>query len=80
MLFSHVFHVPFFNHVSMCRNADTLTTMTTLTTTTTPTTQGWLSDVSATLPGWSITLVGPGQYPRYTSAVNEREAVGSPGD
>ena len=31
-----------------------------MTTMTTPTTKGWRSDV--TLPGWSVTLVGPGEY------------------
>ena len=42
-----------------------------MTTTTTPTTKGWRSDVSIILPGWSVTLVGSGQYPRYTSAVKD---------
>ena len=31
---------------------------------------------STTLPGRVITLMGPGQHPQYTGAVNEREAVG----
>ena len=31
---------------------------------------------STTLPGWSITRVGPGQYPRYTRADFGQEAVG----
>ena len=39
--------------------------------TATPTSKGWRSDVSIILPGWSLTLVGPGQYPRYTSAVKD---------
>ena len=39
--------------------------------TTTPTTNGWHSDVSIILPGWSVTLVGPCQYPRYTSAAKD---------
>ena len=38
---------------------------------TTPTTRGWRSNVSSILPGWSVTLVGPGQYPRYTSAAKD---------
>ena len=42
-----------------------------MTTMTTPTTKGWRSDVSIILLGWSVTLVGPGQYPRYTSAVKD---------
>ena len=49
-----------------------------MTTMTTRTTKGWRSDDSIILLGCSVTLVGPGQYPRYTSAVKEREAVGSP--
>ena len=37
----------------------------------TPTTKGWRSDDPIILSGWSVTLVGPGQYPRYTSAVKD---------
>ena len=36
---------------------------------TTPTTKGWRFDASIILLGWSVTLAGPGQHPRYTSAV-----------
>ena len=35
-----------------------------MTTMTTPTIKGGL-------PGWSVSLVGPGEYPRYTSAVKD---------
>ena len=36
--------------------------------------KGWRSDVSIILLGWSVTLVGPSQYPRYTSAVKDGTA------
>ena len=39
--------------------------------TTTPTTKGCRSDVSIILPVRSVTLVGPWQYPRITSAVKD---------
>ena len=42
-----------------------------MTTLTTPTTKGWRSDVSIILLGWSVTLVGLGQYPRFTSYVKD---------
>ena len=42
-----------------------------MTTMATPTTKGCRSDDSVILPGWSVTLVGPSQYPRYTSAVKD---------
>ena len=42
-----------------------------MTTMITPTTKGWRCDDSTILPGWSVTLVGPCQYPRYTSAVKD---------
>ena len=37
----------------------------------------WRSDVPIILPGWSVTRVGPGQYPKYTRAPEKEEAVGS---
>ena len=40
-----------------------------MTTMTTPTTKG--SDDSIILLGWGVALVGPGQYPRYTSAIKD---------
>ena len=40
-----------------------------MTTMTTPTTKGWRSDVSIITLGWRVTLVGPGQHPRYSGAV-----------
>ena len=45
--------------------------MTTMTTMTTPITKGWRSDDSIILPGWSVTPVGLGQYPRCTSAIKD---------
>ena len=51
-----------------CNDSLTTDDMTTMTT---PTTRGWRSDVSIILPGWSVSLVDPGQYPRYTSAVKD---------
>ena len=38
---------------------------------TTPTTKSSRSDVSIILPGWSVTLVGPRQYPRCASTVKD---------
>ena len=42
-----------------------------MTSMTTPITKGCLSDLSIILPTWSVAQVGPGQYPRYTSAVKD---------
>ena len=37
----------------------------------------WRSDVPIILLVWSVTRVGPGQYPQYTCAPEKEEAVGS---
>ena len=50
---------------------DSLTTMTTKTTMTTPSTKVCRSDDSIILLGWSVTLLNPSQYPRYTCAVKD---------
>ena len=47
-----------------------------MTTMTTPTTKG-CSDVSIILPEWCVTLVGPGQCPRITSAVKKHTGTRS---
>ena len=48
-------------HVTTHPRYDDMTTMTT------PATQGWRSDASIILPGWSVT----GQYPRHASTVKD---------